>query len=103
MAGLVPAIHGQRHRPSPVSVVFMLLLFLGIRLTAVGETKIGIKIDCENRYLTDDVGYRLTDDAGAFLTWGDPQYWLIIRDTRIPIPLWADPILEKFFVPSKCR
>ena len=96
---------GPRHthtRRPPIATAVLVLLFLGMSLTAVAQ----MQVDCENVYLTEDrPSTGLTaDDAHTVLTAGAAQYWLIAGDVRYPLPTWAQSVLNKFgLLPTECR
>jgi len=80
-------------------LAFLLVAFLGLVSLAAAAK---IKVDCGNEYLM--CGNSICTGGGKLLTTGRQQYWLVVGDDRVSLPVWAQPIMgELGFRPAECR
>jgi hypothetical protein len=76
-------------------IVVLLMAFLGlISFVAVQA----MTVECQDEYQTADDGITLltADDGVTLLTTGRQQCQLVAGGGRVPLPVWAQPIIGKF-------
>jgi hypothetical protein len=78
-------------------IVVLLLAFLGLISLAAAQA---MTVECQDEYLTADDGITLltADDGVTLLTTGRQQCQLVVGGGRVPLPVWAQPIMEKFAI-----
>jgi hypothetical protein len=78
-------------------IVVLLLAFLGLISLAAVQA---MTVECQDKYLTADDGITplTADDGVTLLTTGRQRCQLVVGGGPVPLPVWAQPIMEKFAI-----
>ena len=87
----------DRQKITGFNARLLLLAFLGLISLAAIQA---MTVECQDESLTADDGITLltANDGVTLLTTGRQQCQLVVGGGRVPLPVWAQPIMEKFAI-----